>query len=266
MSSSIKFSGKRLRGIREEKKLTRAAVAAATGLAPEDIDKIESSELDPTIGQLHQITEALEISLADLLSLPPIPLECRISLTSGEDAAARQAASRLIPVPVVSGEIAAGNARIVDDAILGWLFLPAEEFTQRSSNLVAVKVSGQSMEPDLADGCVAVVDRNDRVIMPDSIFAVRDMDGGCTVKYIEVLDPGHIALIPANRQAFKVEFMKLQPGESFSDRVIGRVIWAGQSFISGNEAAENSPPYGHNDLGRASDLRPSSLPKRDESF
>ncbi|MBT4094729.1 MAG: helix-turn-helix domain-containing protein, partial [Nitrospinaceae bacterium] len=175
MSSSIKFSGKRLRGIREEKKLTRAAVAAATGLAPEDIDKIESSELDPTIGQLHQITEALEISLADLLSLPPIPLECRISLTSGEDAAARQAASRLIPVPVVSGEIAAGNARIVDDAILGWLFLPAEEFTQRSSNLVAVKVSGQSMEPDLADGCVAVVDRNDRVIMPDSIFAVRDM-------------------------------------------------------------------------------------------
>lgn len=53
------------------------------------------------------------------------------------------------------------------------------------------------------------------------------------MKYIEVLDPAHIALIPANHKAFKVEFIKLLPGESIGDRIIGRVIWAGQSFIAG---------------------------------
>jgi transcriptional regulator with XRE-family HTH domain len=56
---------------------------------PEDIDKIESSELDPTIRQLHRIAEALKIPLADLLSLQSTPIECQVSLTSNEDAAAR---------------------------------------------------------------------------------------------------------------------------------------------------------------------------------
>ena len=102
---------------------------------------------------------------------------------------------------------------------------------------MAVKGSGRSMESDLAAGGVAVLDRNDRVIMPDSIFAIRDFDGGSTVKYIKILDPEHFAYIPANSKAFKMEFMKLLAVESIGDRITGRLILAGQSFISGREAA-----------------------------
>ena len=67
----------------------------------------------------------MEVSLADLLSLPPSSIACEMRLVS-ENESAHQAAGELIPVPVVSGNIAAGNARIVDDAIMGWLFLPKE--------------------------------------------------------------------------------------------------------------------------------------------
>jgi hypothetical protein len=89
---------------------------------------------------------------------------------------------------------------------------------------VAVKGSGRSMESDLAAGCVAVLDRNDRVIMPESIFAIHDLDGGSTVKYIKILNPEHFAYIPTNSKAFKMEFMKLLAVESIGDRITGRVI------------------------------------------
>ncbi len=119
------------------------------------------------------------------------------------------------------------------------------------------------MEPELSDDSVAVVDRNDRVVTSDAIFAIRDIDGGCTVKRVEVLDADHVALIPSNRSKFKMELLKLEPGESVMNRIIGRVICVGQSFIGGTEAAENSPPYGRPDVGLAKDL-PSPPPKNPE--
>ncbi len=265
MSSDNGFSGQRLRRIREGKKLTRAAVARNAGVDSVEIEQIESGEIDPTLGQLGRIAAAMEVSLADLLFLPPAPIECTVHLAKGEGPA-HQAASGLIPVPIVSGEIAAGNARIVEDAILGWLFLPKEEFGRRSANLVAVQVYGRSMEPEIPDGCVAVVDRNDRVTMPEGIYAIRDLDGGCTVKRIEILDADHVALIPSNRSEFKVDFLKLEPGESVGDRIIGRVIWVGRSFISGTKAAENAPPYGLPDVGLAKDLPPSPPKGPEKSF
>ncbi len=172
----------------------------------------------------------------------------------------------MIPVPVVSGNIAAGNARIVDDSIMSWLFLPKEEFARRSSNLVAVQLFGRSMEPEISDRSVAVIDRNDRVVTSDAIFAIRDIDGGCTVKRVEVLDADHVALIPSNRSQFKVEFLKLEPGESVTDRIIGRVVWVGQSFIRGTEAAEDSPPYGRPDVGLAKDIPPPPPKNPEDSF
>jgi transcriptional regulator with XRE-family HTH domain len=203
--------------------MSRAATARASGIEAADIERIETEELNPTLGQLRRLASALEIPVEELLSLPPSPLACEIHLTSGGEAASK-AAGKVAPVPVVSGQIAAGNARIVDEAILGWLFLPREEFGHSSSNLIAVQIYGRSMEPDLPDGCVAVIDRNDRVITSDGIFALRDQDGGCTVKRVEVLDEEHVALIPSNRSEFKVEFWKLSAGESLGDRTIGRVV------------------------------------------
>ncbi|MDP6279812.1 MAG: LexA family transcriptional regulator [Nitrospinota bacterium] len=201
MPSDKGFTGKRLRRLREGKNLTRAAVARKAGIDADEIEQIESGGIDPTLGALQRIADSMEVSLADLLSLPPSSIACEMRLVS-ENESAHQAAGELIPVPVVSGNIAAGNARIVDDAIMVWLFLPKEEFARHSSNLVAVRISGRSMEPELSDDSVAVVDRNDRVVTSDAIFAIRDIDGGCTVKRVEVLDADHVALIPSNRSKF----------------------------------------------------------------
>lgn len=260
MASQASFTGNRLRRIREGRKLTKSALAQKSGIVSGVIEQIETGEIDPTIGQLQCIAEAMDIMLAELLVMPPAPIDCRVQINGSFENAA-QAVDALIPVPIVTGSVAAGNARIVDESVLGWIFLPKDEFGLRSGNLIAVQVYGRSMEPELPDGCIAVVDRNDRVITPESIFAVRDPDGGCTVKRIEVLDASYLALVPSNRREFKVEFWKLEPGESISDRIIGRVVWAGFSFLNAQEAAERSPLYGRQDIGLAKDLpRPPRKP------
>ena len=122
MTSESSFSGQRLRKFREDKKLTRAAVARRAGVDAEEIEQIETGALDPVLGRLLRIAEAIEVPLADLFSLPPAATEVTIHITP-TDAAASGAAVHIIPVPIVLGEIAAGNARIVDDAIwAGWFF------------------------------------------------------------------------------------------------------------------------------------------------
>ncbi len=91
MPSDKGFTGKRLRRLREEKHLTRAAVARKAGIDSGEFEKIESGGIDPTLEALQRIADSMEVSLADLLSLPPSPIACEIRLVS-ENEAAYQAA------------------------------------------------------------------------------------------------------------------------------------------------------------------------------
>jgi hypothetical protein len=141
------------------------------------------------------VADAIGSSLAEILALPPAPLACDLRLHASSEAAGRRL-SEFLAVPLVSGEVAGGNARVVDESVLGWLFLPREEFGRREGNLIAVRIVGRSMEPELPDGCI------------------------------------------------KVEFWRLMRGESLEDRLIGRVVWAGFSFLEAGQAAERQPPYG----------------------
>jgi len=235
--------GERLRRLRERSGLQRAAAARKAGLTAEILAQIEAGELDPTLGQLQRLASALGASLAEILALPPAPLACDVRLLPESPAAGARLAE-LVPVPLVSGEAAGGNARIVDESVLGWLFLPGDQFGGRAGNLIAVRIVGRSMEPELPDGCIAVVDRADRSLTSNGIYALRDQEGGCTVKRVEVLDPRYVALVPTNRAEHKVEFWKFVRGESLEDRLIGRVVWAGFSFLEASQAAERPPAYG----------------------
>lgn len=150
--------------------------------------------------------------------------------------------------------MAGGNARIVEENIVDWLFLPKEEFGRKSGDLIAVRVYGNSMAPEIPNGAIVAVDRNSREIRSESIYALRDSDGGCSVKRVEILDPEHVALVPSNRIESKVEFWKLEAGETIEYRVIGKVVWVGLNLLEIEEAAESPPPYGKKTIGLAQDL------------
>ncbi len=71
MATDSLFTGSKLRRLREGKKMSRAAAARASGIEAADIERIETEELDPTLGQLRRLASALEVPMEELLSLPP---------------------------------------------------------------------------------------------------------------------------------------------------------------------------------------------------
>lgn len=127
-----------------------------------------------------------------------------------------------LAVPLVEGQIAAGSGRIVQEDLEGFLWLHKEDVGNRV-NLVAVRLARDaiSMEPTLRPGDIVVIDRDDKVIVPTGLYAVRTGPEGCSVKRIRVARQG-IWLLSDN-QAFPPE---LSEYESLEDLVIGRVVWS----------------------------------------
>ena len=81
------------------------------------------------------------------------------------------------------------------------------------------------MAPVIPNGAIIAVDRNSREIRPESIYALRDPDGGCSVKRVEILDPKHVDSVPTNRVESKVEFWRLKARETIENHVIRKVVW-----------------------------------------
>ncbi|MBO9602669.1 MAG: transcriptional regulator [Novosphingobium sp.] len=85
--------------------------------------------------------------------------------------------------------------------------------------LSAIAVAGDSMEPELRDGDEILVDRAPRPFR-DGIHVVR-MGDALHVKRVQLLRPGHLTLVSANRAYPPLE---VPAGEV---EVIGRVVWKG---------------------------------------
>ena len=119
----------------------------------------------------------------------------------------------------------AANARFVDADALDWVLLPSDEFGFDVENYAGAEILDDSMEPLLPESCLVLIDLRDKTPRKDGIFALRSAEGRCAVKHVEVIDASRIALIPANRAAFRAEICELAVGESLVDRIIGRVVW-----------------------------------------
>lgn len=126
----------------------------------------------------------------------------------------------LLAVPLVAEAVAAGSPTVVTDQIEGWAWVYAPLLKKRR-NLVAVRVKGNSMDPVLPDGSVAVVDRDDRRIVRGGVYVVR-LDGGCTVKYL-IREGNELVLVHESREHRELR-LQIREGEAYP--IVGRVIWS----------------------------------------
>ncbi len=113
----------------------------------------------------------------------------------------------------------------MDAEALDRLLLPRDQFGFETENYAGAEILGNSMEPLLPEGCLVLIDTNDKTLRKDGIYALRTADGRCAVKHIEIIDARRIALIPANRAEFHVKLWELVAGENLEDKIIGRVVW-----------------------------------------
>lgn len=122
-----------------------------------------------------------------------------------------------LPLDASAGPGAVGAQEIAYDTIKFsriWL----REMGLESADLSAIRVEGDSMEPDLRSGDEILVDRNKRA--GEGIFVVRIGDA-LHVKQVRASPPGTIALVSANEAYPPLELPRSEV------EVIGRVVWKG---------------------------------------
>ncbi len=226
--------GRRIAAARARKGWNRNQLARAAGVTWANLTRYERGENEPGASRVFEMAKALGVSVDWLLGrtgareVPGVePLGVAFSMSDNLQTPGRVDDAEFRAVPLVSGSIAAGSARIVDEEIEEYAIIHVSQLAGRG-DLVAVRVDremGRSMVPLIQPGAVVAIDRRDKAIVPDGVYAVRDESGGCTLKRLQWTPP-RLWLVPENREE-AVTHIDLD-GEEPSERIVGRVVWAYQ--------------------------------------
>lgn len=130
-----------------------------------------------------------------------------------------------VMIPLVQARLAAGAGSLETDATPTAQYAFRAEWAHsrgQPDRMVLMSVAGASMEPDICDGDMVLVDQSQTDVLVGRIYAVGIGDA-VVIKSLDVL-PGKLLLRSANAQYPPVEID--MRGDLADDvRIIGRVIW-----------------------------------------
>lgn len=149
-----------------------------------------------------------------------------------ESAPARVCANdtELVLVPMVQARLAAGTGSFETGGEVEGRYAFRTEFLSRKGSpakMVLMRVTGDSMEPDIKNDDVVLIDRGQRQPTPGQVFAVGIED----LVYLKMVDtlPGKLILKSANPAYPPIEVDARGDLEN-GMRIIGRVIWVGREL------------------------------------
>lgn len=136
----------------------------------------------------------------------------------------------LIMIPLVEARLSAGVGSLEVGSSVERSYAFRSDFLLRKGNpgkMVLMRVSGDSMQPEIMNNDIVLIDQGKTDILPGRIFAVG-FDDAIYLKRIDKL-PGKVILKSANPEYPPIEMdVRDQLGESF--RVIGQVLWSGREY------------------------------------
>jgi SOS-response transcriptional repressor LexA len=192
---------------REEKGLSARELAKTAGITGEHIRYIESGQRKtPSFDVVMKILQALRADLQDFLRETGY-------LAQNVESAVLPATR---PVPLVSWVLAGKWAAVCD------AFQPgdADEWIEteiKGANVFALKIKGDSMEPEFQDGDIIIVNPHVRAGHNDYVV-VRNEEEAATFKQLKIFGKERI-LHPLNP---KYEDIRLS--ESVQYRIVGKVV------------------------------------------
>lgn len=137
----------------------------------------------------------------------------------------------LIFIPMVEATLSAGGGSFETGADHQYLYPFKRDFLERKGNpknMVLMRVAGDSMQPEILDNDMVLLDQSKKEIIPGRIFAVGFED--CIyLKRIDLL-PGKVILKSSNPEYPPVE-LDIREDMSSLFRVIGKVLWAGREYL-----------------------------------
>lgn len=136
----------------------------------------------------------------------------------------------IIMIPMVEARLSAGHGSLEVGASSDRSYAFRSDFLYRKGNpseMVLMRVSGDSMEPEIRDNDVVLIDQGKREVTPGRLYAIG-FDEAIYLKRIDVL-PGKVILRSTNPAYLPVELDTRGDCED-KFRVIGRVLWCGREY------------------------------------
>ena len=121
-----------------------------------------------------------------------------------------------------------GSLEVGGDSERSYAF--RSDFLHRKGNprdMVLMRVSGDSMEPEIMDNDIVLIDQGKRDVTPGRLYAIG-FDEAIYLKRIDIL-PGKVILKSTNAAYPPVEHDTRGDCED-AFRVIGRVLWCGREY------------------------------------
>ena len=136
----------------------------------------------------------------------------------------------IVMIPLVDAVLSAGGGSFETTGTPRKEYAFRRDFILRKGNpsdMVLMRVSGDSMVPDVLNGDVALIDQSKTKIVPGQMYAVG-FEESIYLKRIDNL-PGKVILKSANPAYPPVE-LDTRGDLSAHFRVIGRVLWIGREY------------------------------------
>ena len=219
-SSLHQYIGQKLSAIRRARNERPKEFACRIGLTPAVLDWYESGSAAICFSHLEKACALLGLPPEDLFGLntpPPAPPELKIVAPASLDHGPGIHNEDYISIPLTTSAIAAGQPIIQEENIEDYVLLHIRAAGKRQ-DLVASRVDGDSMEPMLHSGDIVVIDRQDKSIARNKMYAVFYEDG-LTAKYLEQ-QGDWLILRPINPNS---QVQIIRPGEQ-NNPIVGRII------------------------------------------
>lgn len=201
--------------------LNDAALARALGVSPKKLAVWKLRNFIP-------LKELVTLCSQHELSLSLIVLGKDTSRDHGIASEERAGYSEnFVLIPQVRGEIGAGGHLLPDDTVELQIAFRKEWIQRRGDpkQMSLIRVSGDSMEPTLQSGDLALVDRGKNYVDPQGgIYAIA-IDQAIMIKRIQVLHPSmRLKVISDNARYESIET------DSEKLLINGKVIWFGREI------------------------------------
>lgn len=207
---------------------SEAELSRLLGLTSQSIYKAKQIGSIPP-AWIVKIAERFKVSADWLLfGYGPMRREDNDALISPEQVTASQ--EDLIMIPMVEAILSAGTGSLETSGQMAREYAFRRDFIQRKgnpANMVLMRVRGDSMQPEVMDNDVVLLDQSKTRPHPGPIFAVG-IEDAIYLKRVDML-PGQIVLKSVNPDYAPIH---VDMGEQTRDqfRVIGQVLWVGREY------------------------------------
>lgn len=129
-------------------------------------------------------------------------------------------------LPLVAARLSAGGGSLETESVVLQRMAFRRDWVRRKGNpenMVLMRVHGDSMEPYIQHGDLALIDQSRKSVIPHTIYAVG-VDDGIYVKVLETL-PGQRLVLRSFNERYSPMEVDMRGDLADSIRIIGKVLW-----------------------------------------